>query len=565
MICKNCGKEIQDQSAFCTFCGAKIESSTAETNAQQTCDKAPEATAVPSGSKKKLLPIVAIAVAAIAVILIVIALFSSQFSNSFAKLTQSPEKYFSSVVNNNIDDVTKMVSTTIGTTKDYSDGFSADGNVEVEISPDLYYIIQDIDTYMDIDTDDINWLKSAGMGIDMSFKDNKLSCSIDAKLNKEKIGSIEMILDMDKSEMYYGLPDHSNKYVYVDMGSSLTGVDSGTFEQLEQVMSALPNEKTLNKFITRYINLICKSIKVNETSDKLEAGDFSQNVTKLTAVIDAQTAVNVAEIVLSELIDDKDFKKILKDLEKADVLDSEQVIENINNSLDNLDRIDADNMGNEEIFIIIYTNNKGELVGLELAKEDEEEVAFAYRYVEKGSKFALEVEANGVKYLVGEGKRSGDKYTGTFEIRVMGSTLLEINTKNFDLNKFTDGAVNGEFEIKLGEGALSFLKSSDVDLPFDAEDLSVVVKANSKSIKDSKVELILKEGKTELIKIKSNAKTGNAKNIKIPSKTVDANDPDQMESWAKELNFDKFTKALKKAGLPQEFVEQLEESYQDAF
>lgn len=542
-VCQNCGAPVEEDLQFCTNCGVKLSGE--QENAKN---------AFLSILKKVNIPVIV----AIILVISLVAYAAPVIKNSVVKTFTSSESYFKYVVNNSFDDFAEDVADLYEVVKESAtENVGAKGEVKLTKGDGLDDLLEDLGA--EIDPEYIDWFDSVKIDYSASSYENRASADMGIKLNGEKIVSLDMVADMEEMGMYMAFPELNSTYIYTDMDPY--DYNSTAMQEMKKVLKILPKENVAEDLLCRYMKCLVDGVnKVEEEKETIQAGDVSQKVTALTVTIDGDTAIESARNVLKELKKDKDIKKIIKDLSKLDdsAIDYESFVESIDSALKELEDMDGESILYEEIEFTLYADGEGKIVGIDFDYEDVQLKAYT---AEKGNKFGtyLRVRASdGSVTFEGSGKMSGDKVSGDFSLKVMGVDILDISLKNLDIEKLKDGVVNGKITLKLDEDIENIA-------PFDYADviseLSLVIDGNSKSVENIDDDIILEYDGKECARITAQMKDAGAKKAKLPKNFVNSDDYEKMEEWSEKADMDKLIKALKKAGVPEEFTEGIESQF----
>lgn len=574
-LCKNCGVPVEEGSMFCPQCGAKYEDAAqveatnpafcencgAEVEAGlEYCENCgvkiggeaePKAKALLSVLKKVNIPVIV----AIILIISLVAYAAPVIKSSVIKTFTSPEGYFKYVANRSFgdfaEDFADLYSIAISNT---TENVGAKGMAEITVGDGLSELLDDLE--VDVDQDYIDWFESAKLDIKASRYDDRLGANMDVKLNGEDIASMDMVFDSKAMEMYMAFPGINSEYLLMDLDPY--DYNSESMQQVEELLNVLPDEKVTQKLLCKYMECLVNSVdEVEETKETIQAGDVSQKVTALTAIIDGDTVITAGKDALTALKKDKDVKKIVEDICKLDDIDSDynEFVEAIDNAIENLEDTDGEDLFEEECEFILYVNNKSELAGIAFEYED---VKIEGYTAEKGSKIGtyLKIRASGVAVsFEGSGKMSGDKISGDFDLKVAGIDIFTISLDKLDKEKLKDGVISGKATITLNE---------DIeDLPVDYTDVfskfAFVIEGKSKSIDDVKEKIVLEYDGKECAKIAYEVKETGADKVSVPKNAVDVDDYDEAEKWREKADIDKLIKSLEKIGVPDELTDMMEQ------
>lgn len=561
MFCDKCGNHIEDGSAFCENCGSPVQQQSAE-NADSLFPEPAfggnEVGFTTPPNKESFIQKVlkffvakkAIFISAIAIILVVTlsVAFYPYAENAFMKLVKSPEGYFQYVVDNNTQVLAKTTASTINTFREgIIDESGGEASMTLELEDAFYDAVDDL-TGENV-SEYIDWLKSASVNCEVSMQDDLVSAEYGVELNGTELGSYSLVGDTANSEMYVGIPDYNPDYLYMDLGEIMHSDElEEAMGQLELVAQSLPDDSDLEDMFTRYITCIAENVEgVEETSDTLTVDGISQDATKLSVDITGDLVVNAAQSVIEEAMQDEDLQQIIEGSEDITDLSYDDFQEELENALEELEDVDLDDVDDAEITLELYVNSRGEIIGITVSFENGE---FIYAVAEDGGRFGFEMSLSvdgGSVSLEGSGDVSGSEYSGEFELDVMGFTALELTTVDFDAEAFKEGVLNGRLEFK----APSIPKLSD---------FVFIIDSNSSSTENIDISFILMYEDDQIASITCTAESGGASSISVPNNYIEVEDPDDLEDWVDGFDTDAFIDKLLEAGVPDDFVEELEDS-----
>jgi uncharacterized Zn finger protein (UPF0148 family) len=609
MFCEKCGSKIPDGSAFCPNCGAKAAAAAvkeakkeaakaaevvtseaaaveqqAETVAQQVA-AAPEAVpaqveaavdqaqaagqeAVPVAAKppkqkkeksgKGISPvkIALIAVAAVVVVVAAIFLLSKSARNAVKKAFSSDESYFVSVEQAAVEDLADMLTTAyesdiLELLDFYKSEFALSG--DIDISKDAEDLLETLNKASGKKLD-LTWLKTGKVEAAFAMKDKSVQLNGGITANKKTLFDFDFIVDFNDAYAYIGLPLLNSQYAAIDLSDKLGGDEiMDTLEEMETYKDALPTTKEIKSLVSRYTKVALSKIKkVNNVKKdvKLKVGKASGEYTRYRVVIDEELMKDIYDAVLNEILDDAELEKILMRMEDAGVFKTEGYVdafyEEINNALDNLDKRHFD-----EISLEVYVDGAGDIVAQHIFDADAKLIE-GYQYViGDDNSFGFEIgEYRNDELRKGysiDGTISGNKVTGTVNYLRSGSVRTSIDFIDVDVRKLLSGNPSGKLEYDLSKliGSSSF-RGFTVTVDFDLV------------VKNSKVNVVLKEDDKKLITADLSLKKSSASTIKAPSKTVDIENNNDIKDFLEDLDWDKMIENCEAADMPDMYTRALD-------
>lgn len=609
MFCEKCGSKIPDGSAFCPNCGAKAAAAAvkeakkeaakaaevvtseaaaveqqAETVAQQVA-AAPEAVpaqveaavdqaqaagqeAVPVAAKppkqkkeksgKGISPvkIALIAVAAVVVVVAAIFLLSKSARNAVKKAFSSDESYFVSVEQAAVEDLADMLTTAyesdiLELLDFYKSEFALSG--DIDISKDAEDLLETLNKASGKKLD-LTWLKTGKVEAAFAMKDKSVQLNGGITANKKTLFDFDFIVDFNDAYAYIGLPLLNSQYAAIDLSDKLGGDEIlDKIDEIETYKDALPTTKEIKSLVSRYTKVALSKIKkVNNVKKdvKLKVGKASGEYTRYRVVIDEELMKDIYDAVLNEILDDTELEKILMRMEDAGVFKTEGYVdafyEEINNALDNLD-----NRHFDEISLEVYVDGAGDIVAQHIFDADAKLIE-GYQYViGDDNSFGFEIgEYRNDELRKGysiDGTISGNKVTGTVNYLRSGSVRTSIDFIDVDVRKLLSGNPSGKLEYDLSKliGSSSF-RGFTVTVDFDLV------------VKNSKVNVVLKEDDKKLITADLSLKKSSASTIKAPSKTVDIENNNDIKDFLEDLDWDKMIENCEAADMPDMYTRALD-------
>lgn len=554
------------------------ESTEITTEPVECCDKCESTESVSGGNKapkgKKFPGKFAVAIcASVAIVAVVGAIFASAFpyiKNAVTKTFSSPEEYLYSVVTSNVDGFVDDFAESLDNSRNYiAEGTRAKASYEITKGDGLNKLFSDIDFD---DTEYIDWFKKAVISLDGKSKDNVLDINYGLKLNGVDFGELEMLYDMNNMAIFYGFGDYSSQYVGLELPDYSGSDAEEATEMLRDILEAMPDKKVAEKIINRYIDITLGCIEnVEEESKTIQAGGVSQSVTCLSFDIDGKFIKNLSTGILEEFEKDADMHKIIDDICDAVEIDADGFWDEVDYLLSEANDFDEDDF-TEEIEVEIYVNSRGEIIGFDI---DAGYATIKSYSTEKGNDFGAIFEIGGGltnMTFEGSGKQSGNKKTGEFTFDVMGTEIINLDIKNLDAEKLKNGLVDGTIKISLADDAISIMRSYlrymsvDSDIIDAIESFEITIKSSQKSFDDFDCKISLDYKNESAVELSAKGEASNyKKKIDLPSDFADAMDDDEIEEWAENFNFDKLIKRMKKAKLPVDIIDAVEEAFENLY
>ncbi|MBR2860310.1 MAG: zinc ribbon domain-containing protein [Clostridia bacterium] len=577
MICKYCGKEIDENTLVCPICGQSFEDKTEDKvpeteqiNVQETESTFTEESTtvnetvkpVPTPKKKKkLLPaLIAIVAVVAAVAVAVVACFGS-LSGIFIKAFGTPEDYFKFIENRERTQTTQAISSAYGAILEKSDttSLATKNTIKINVGDTIVDAIEDSFEDASGTKMEFDWLAKFSVDCNMSVKDGVQKSLATIKLDNKNIVDLDLIFDFVNKEAFLGIPSLSDKYVK----TALNGIENTEFVFDDEFREILPTEEEFNELLNKYFAILIDNIdKVEKSTDKLTVGEiFEKKVTVLEAEIDLETAQNIALEVLQTLKEDEQIEKYFKDI--FDYLVDKDLIEEEGNTYDDfLDSIDdaiesvenpEETDENQKIIWTNYVNAKHQVIGrrIKICNSENDIQEIYYAFLNKGKDVAFELEAEDV-VVFGSGKIENGVFSGEFYTEIDGEKTLE---GTFDEIATKDSVTSGSITVTLPDEMLENAGIEPEESPVPLTNPKLKFKFEF-SKKTSKYEInFLNENE---IYLGYSVASELVEDVEI-NKPADGNvvDEENIQQWASELDIQKIFDNLKAAGVPSELIDAL--------
>ncbi len=441
-----------------------------------------------------------------------------------------------SSLNNGLDTVEALIDSVA----DVSDGLS--GSIELELKDGIFDVIgltgEDAEDY-------IGDVRKGELEFELGSKGELSGAKMKLKLEKTEIGEAEFIIDREMATVYQSYPGLADEYVetQLDGGSFNALMSAGGFSKL----SILPDGKDVAKLAERLIKEGIAEIKdVEKEKTTARVGSVKQKCTVYTVEFDEDTLTDVMTAVLEAAQKDKELKKIayrfLVALENISGVYLEYTEDELYDAIDSgIDEILSDmDFEGAEFTYKLYVDS-GEVIGREIYAYGE---VLSLMSAKDGRDYAFEYSVGSKILLEGDGKKSGDKFSGDVRMSVNGSEIVKLELENYEYDA-KNLTASGKVTIGFGGALTQILRNEMATM---LRRLEVEIDLDKK--KDSaEIEAVLRSGSTELGEITLNVKNKSSYSPKIPS---DISAEDYID-----IDFDKLADRLSKAGLPDEVCDNI--------
>ncbi len=568
MFCAFCGSEIPDGSVTCPVCGKNLAE-------PDTGKKGKDKTGKGRPGKWKLF----IFIPAVVIIVAVVLLLFPYISNTFMKLTSSPEKYCQYVLKKNLTGskmLKNMYSAQIYDRLQNWDDMGNKGELALVLSDDALDMLED-----DMHIKDLEGIKNLKISYDQQKKGGKYSWSTTFSAGKKSFLTANVLYDMDEGTVYFNMPEVNAQYAQIELEDVLDEDDKkqldAVFENGEALVKVFPAPADAQKMLDRYLKTVISGIdKVKKKEDKVRISGVEQSLTVLTIKIDEKLAKRVISSVCEEAADDKELEELAVAIIDSFLAsypggiygkDGADLWSDFEDNLDDiLDEIDDIDFGDREYELELYVSAAGKIQGVEFSAENgdvqKEEISFVY--VTKGSDIAFETGYSSNSSWSSdefEAEGKGKIVLGNLnaDIKLTGSGIsdkIKIGIDKLNVAGIADGRIDGEFSLELKQFK-DVLGRTPVS---DLADLTVVMGVNADK-KSSKFELMLKDDKDLFASVSISGKNGKAGAISMPSssKCDIIDDTDAFADYIDDCDFEELADKMYDLDMPDELVDWVED------
>ena len=458
-----------------------------------------------------------------------------------------------------------------GFSKSFSKGFlaafsgetqgamSVEAELKVTLGKQLLGILEDAlaESGMEMDVD---WLKTISLIMNSNTDSNSnQSANIAIAIGKQKIVSIDAIMDNENMVYYMGVPELSKKYVKMDMGDMMDSASMiSSADMMALIMENMPSDQEMEKLVDGYMDIIAKYLDGAERREgTLVAGDGSEDVTGLTVTITEEELAKMIQEILEYTKENKTSRKIVQAIIDAaeemyaENLTMEEFEDFMDEGIEAMGEIIAEAEEGNYIELTVFAN-LAEIRGYDILVYSDGAVINSanFYFVHDGSKIYVDMQVNAdYSHAQVEGvltKKSG-KLSGELALEIDGDELGTLELKNVTSEGYGTYVITPNpvllDELGMDEMISSFISEASFEIEIKKDGLAVTV-VNDKGA---------------LITLDLTASTGKGSKVTFPSNTSDSNDPDDMESWAMSLDYGKLLDNLKKAGLPNDLYKMLKQ------
>lgn len=586
MFCKNCGKEIADDTKFCSACGTPCESTEqnveetvstvneepvsmdvnptdnntmdnntmdnntmnaqAEESFMATPQEMPSMVTEPTKTNKKK-PFAIIA--AIIVVAICVTGFTAraQVTNFFKKTFSSPKSYYQYVEEKNLEAGKNAIDTS------YKDMYETiTSGKTAKTATYKIELGQTMKTMLSMVGVDFSSLDSAEISATSQMKDNANYSQLTAAVNGATCITLNSYIDSKKKEGYMQIPE-LNK-AYLDLSKAFESEEAS--EALSMVTSmnkSFPEPKAVSDMYSTYTNVFIKNFtEVKKGSATVKVDGISQKCTKLTVTVSPDSIYNICNDFINEFSKDKTIKSIVENIDKDSYAEFEEAMKEAKTALkDSKDDFKSTlKDAGFDAKMIVYVGADGNIIGRDLSiSMDGDTVEISSKMPQKGKKFTYQMEVlfNGTSYgtLTGKGTRKGGKLNGKYSLSLneeinpvpqyLGTTedLISIEVKDYDEDAAKDGYPNGTITLQ----CKSVAAIASYAIEFSA-------KSNKKE-SSSSITILCADDKLATLSVESKDSKA-LKNMKPSSDdaVVDVTDTEALTTYTSEMDLDAFLSDL---------------------
>ncbi len=574
MFCNNCGKPIPDGQQLCPECQARMEADRAPAQEEpMTPPVQPEAqgsfslNTEPPRKKRpvgKIVLITAIVLALVAVLGVVLwkTVLSRVFSSprdqwiaieeeSFARYQKALENYAGDVSLNSMD--TAMTA-----------------DMHIRFGDLTLSSLQASLAQQGIDAD-WQWLSDISIKIRSEMQGDRMQLRYGIGLGQQDVATLCYLLDLSKPLVYLGIPELSNQYLSMDPAwfaqqSGIVFDPQTQLAQARQFMAALPSADAIEKSSAAYKEILLSGIQnVKKSKEVMEVGGISQKLTVLEWKLTEEELLDICIAIFEHAAQDETMLQFLNaylqyyqqfiDLDKVTPAD-------LNNAIaffqEEKKTCDAANY----LILRNYVDRSNRIVGRNLqvfSADSDENMELYYITVSRNEKTAFAAKAGTFK-ITGDAVRSYGKVNGQYTISVGGKAYAELEVVDFDAKQWEQNAfIIGTIRLKPTKALIKdvFGISGSMASMVTSADAALELVLNATG-EETSMEYNLVVGSDLLMGLSMQFTLEPPSPISLPEQSIAVKDDADIEKWVSGLNFTTLLSNLEKAGVPTEFVRQLE-------
>ncbi len=599
MFCKNCGKEILENQAFCTNCGAPVETTVEEVTLpaeEPVVNEEPavvedtvaenfdielhvgqempvyEEAVVPVKKKKTGLIIGIVSAVVVAAIAVLVGFNFNLVKGYAIKTFGSDTDYLRFVEGQSLKQSIDGITEVYGVAMEEKEDSSATVKLQPKLGDRAEELIgENLTGEMDLD-----WINKLSLSATSEMGKDKAAVDLVLALSNSEVLKLDAITDMEQQALYFAISNLSDKYLKVDVEMddvAEVGGAANITEALDdpEFKKVLPSEEALNELLTKYVDIVIDSIEAKEISTMyLTVGDVAGEYTVIEYEITEEDALAIAEKLLNAAKEDTELKEIIesacgyladKEIIDPDIDYYDEFEEFIDEGLDAVEEAMDDADDNDPITIKNFVNSKHEICGRTVEVDGDE--MFNYITVWKGTKFATEVEVDNVK-VEGSGEVKGTKLNAEYTVKVDKSKYLDIIIEEADVIALSDKKFNGTVRVELSDTFVEEMGNYEFADLMEEYDFAFEFKIAAEE-KTSKLEVNVLSKRDLFVGFDITTTLNESDgNITVPSEAIDPTDSQALTDWIESLDLTKVADALEEGGLDEDLVTAVE-SYIDYF
>ena len=579
MFCEHCGKELLENEAVCSQCGANIESvkQDADGETKQNEEFVVEETVAGDETdlqqteppkKKKTGLIVGICAAAAVLAIAALVIFNFNFIKGYSvKLFGSDTDYLRFVeknaFNQGIEGVTEVYSKII----DETETVGTKATLKPQIGDSAKKLIEDsLGGKTNVD-----WINDISLSTSGKSDGENGQATLSIKLSESEILTLDTIVASKERMLYLALSNLSDKYIKTKIEVDESSEEAFDISQkLAQALNdpefkaTLPSEKELEELLKKYSDTVIAQLEAESvTTMYMTVGEINGEYTVVEYHITEEDFYEILETILEMAKEDEELKEIIesvcgyladKEIISKDVDCYGEFKDAIDEMLESVKESKAKAGDDEPIIFKNLVNAKHEICG-RIIEADGKEV-LSYITVQKGTKIATEFEMDKVK-VEGEGEVKSGKLNAKYTLKVDNKAYAYVNLEDVSVVKLGNDTFEGTIKVEFTD---SLIDEMDEELSniMKKYNFSLVIKSQGNE-KNSNTEIsILSKGELFAGLVIGIEKVEEAVSITVPSDAVDSTDKEAVTEWAKGLDTEKIVKGLRDGGLDGDLVTMVE-------
>jgi len=569
----------------------------------------------PNGPKKKInldgvkklfnggsKAIIGVAVAAVAVVALVVINFGA-ISNAVMKTIKSPAEYYQWAQLRAIDEYTTGLATAYA---DYvldtynSKNMTVNAKGEIKLGDGAASVLASIGAAEGVD---LSWIKSVSGTAVTGTTGSDAVFNASVALNGVDVAAFNSYADLNAAIAYLNIPTISNytlAYSFADEMRYMGDEEQMIYDSLKgggDFAKTLPDKAAAKRLADDMVKAYIESLQTVtvQKNYKLTANGVTEKVSAYTVYYDDVSRYTFDVKGATALLNSKEFKDIIMSLDQSEagrqILAEEgyssaseyysSIVEDLQDEVtrksERLQSLYQERAGNPKYNtpeylenstrekLTVYINSKGEIEGYYV---DEDWQYYSAIWPHNGGNFGFEYKEGytdneyptPMGAITGSGKQRGSKVDGSFNLTIQGAEMMVLQVADFDIDEVKKGYVNGQFTLKPSYILASELADEMRDIPGISASISnMSVVADVKSSKNNwNVDINLMNGNSQYIGANASVSKSDDKLSKFaPTQTLNGNSNTDLYTYMQSINWDAIINNLRSAGVPSQYLDQL--------
>lgn len=573
-ICPSCGTSNGRNLRFCCVCGTtltpahKTIQQKDNEEKQEDENKQDSHTSSKKISKKTKITVCSVIASVVVALGVAVFAFWPQICALFGPKTDQAKQTDLSAER---DRITGNIAGTIADFKDaVLNGVSLSSTADITIAEQFYPMIKalteaDIESYT-------NWIHTASLSSEITFKDARYQTKDKIVLNQSEVLDPDYIVDYNTLDIYLGFPSYQPQYWKGSMDLPMYEQLKlqKFFSNLQTVMSAIPDEQTLQNTLNRYINCTVSAAgSIEHAEVALSVRDITQNVNAHTIELSKKEIQAIKKEFINELKNDEIVKTFVANISSAAGISQEEFLNKLNEAEQKLNE-EGDLSDETFLTIILYTDTKTDkILGWKLEQAGAEIKYYAVTANDQVGVFfkaPLNLGMSSVPLeFSGTGTKNNGKINGEFSLKTMGMDCVI-----FQISDYTNSGESGTVDIRAGSMVSSLVSNmangvvpaylpviTDMSLKYSWQTVS-------ETEGNAHLEVFYQDGLACSVNTHSLKK--NATEITCPSNSIYMDkylsDKESLVAWLRDLDGNKLVTNLRNAKVPTETVNLVDTMYQ---
>jgi hypothetical protein len=366
-------------------------------------------------------------------------------------------------------------------------------------------------------------------------------------LGETYITGIEFSYDLEGGEVWIGLPDLHDSLLFEKIEPADVQVSVPPYEQIVGILVEEKETVSLivEKFFAAYFDMIVAE-RAEEVALTIDEKDYT--VTAIYSYSDSETVYRSGREFLTWLSEYDAFYTLLDRLETilAGYMDEETIglSDSARQALaDALEEMEPEAGSESRIDHCIYLDQQGSFIGYALMEDGVSTVDVIF--IADGNKTIGRIGTASASVLFDITENNG-----AISGQITGKTFDgQSSTWRFEDLRLDKDNYSGTICIDIPKGLIRELTGQSGFAP-EAE-LRLTMDGNAKEA-DMKLELVLAD--MTMLTLYSSGKVTDSVTIDFPKDGVDSTDPEAMEQWLLELDYEQLVANLLEAGVPESVV-----------